>query len=321
MSCTRNQSGPFGYNDNNQGRQNVPSNIVPNMQGNPFGRYNPITTNSIRSTQQFNFNKSFIPNEQVIEPIDYRNQNNLMHNNVGENVLNESVIEYKMNIDSLDRDIKTYLDPFNYVVKFNIPSSVSATATGPLINKDFRNVKYIKLDSIVLPQYSNIMYCPKEKKYILAPDSYLPDDRFVTLQITELTDDNKVYSTSDNGFRINPHTGESVIPPKPFGIIYPDTKLGKYYYTGTPYNSNTIYKSTELANIKRLSIRFYDSFGIPLHYDKLFTFDQLNEAYADGEPIPITDVRHPYNKNIQNHMTFIVGVVEGHINNNTKFER
>lgn len=324
MSCNgvnRTQSGPYGYNDNGMGRNNVPSNVSRGMQGNPFGRYIPITTNSLNSTQQLSFDQAFVPNQQVIEPIDYRNTGNTLHNNIGDSVMNESVVEYKINIDSIDRDIRTYLDPFNYVVKFNLPSSASITPSGPLINKEFRNVKYIKLDSIVLPQYSNNIYCPKEDKYIFSPESYLPDDRFVVLQINELLDDNKIYSTSDSGVRIDPITSNSIVPPKPFGIIYPDTKLGKYYYTGTPYNSNTIYKSSKLANINRMSVRFYDSFGKPLHYDNLYTYDQLQEAYKSGNPIPITDVRHPLNKNIQNHMTFIVGVVEGHINNNTKFER
>lgn len=321
-----------GHNDNNLNRRYVPSNnYPPPSSGNPFNRFNSST-----NTKQYNnFDQAYNGVPTMIDPINYANQNNLIHNNVGDSVLNESIVDYYLNIDSLDRDIKTYLNPFNFTVKFNtiaggtmqtiekgqIKSTYFPSAPGPLINKEFRNIKYIKLDSIVLPQYSDIIYCSSEHKNIFNPDSYLVDDRFVTLEIDEITDCNRVYSSSDNGVRVDPITNQSIVPPKPFGIIFPDTKFGKHYYSGVPYNASKIYKSTDLGNIKRLTIKLYDSMGVPLNYDNLYTYDQLQTAAKAGHPISTCDLRHPLNKNIQLHMSFVVGVVEGHVNNNTKFER
>lgn len=336
--------GPAGFNDNNFNRRRLPSNVYPpegGMYGNPQNRFNQLTTNTQHNMKTLpsmsNFDQAFKTNNPMIEKIDYTNRNQLIHNNVGASVLDETVVEYRINIDSLDRDINTYTNPFNFVVSFNAPSGGSVRTEvlkggklttvndyfpgqpGPLINKEFRNVKYIKLDSIVLPQFSNNKK-DEDGDWILDPKSYLVDDRFVVLEIRELDDSHRIYSTSDNGYRIDPSTGKKLIAPKPFGIIFPDTKLGHVYYTGTPYNANKIFKNSYLGNLRKMSIKLYDSFGNSLEYDNLFTGRQLELAKQAGNPIPITDVRHPLNPKIQVHYTFIVGVVEGHVNTDTKLE-
>lgn len=312
---------PSGYNDNNMGRANVPSNIFPKPStGNPFGQFNP--NGPFPNTRDFK--KAYSEPVPMIEPINYNNQNNIIHNNISSSVLNETIVEYKINIDSLDRDIRLYPNPFNYIVKFNtlsseyIGKSYFPAAPGPLINKELKNVKYIRLDNIVLPQYSNNKFSKKKDEYVLK--NHLLDDRFVTLEIEELTDLN-VYSSSESAVRLNPITGNSITPPKPFGLIIPDTRLGKYYYSGVPYNANKIYNPTDLGNIKKLSIKFYDSYGVPLGYDNLFTFKELEEAAIKGCPLPTCDVRHPLNKNIQNHLSFVIGISEAHINNLVKYEK
>lgn len=330
-----------GINNNNFNRQRFPSNeYLPNggMPGNPFGRYNPVSTNSFKNNNFSNFSTAYNSNRSIIEPYDYRNTGRMLHNNVGEDVLDEHIVEYRINIDSLDRDIKTYPDPFSFRVQFDAPSSGYVRteslkngelittndyfngAPGPKINRKFRNVKYIKLDSVVLPQYSQT----KENisgEIVFDKDSYLLDDRFVMLEIDELNDSKRVYSTSDAGMRVNPDNGNIIKVPRPFGTIYPDTKLGDVYYIGTPYNSNKIYNSADLGNINKLTIKFYDSCGRPLKYNELFTIKDLECAANHCDPLDIKDLRHPLNKKIQVYMTFIIGVVESQINNNTKFER
>ena len=47
--------GPFGYNDNNSGRQRTPSNLFPQnggMQGSPVNRFNPLTTNAMKNMRK-----------------------------------------------------------------------------------------------------------------------------------------------------------------------------------------------------------------------------------------------------------------------------
>jgi len=341
----QNKYGPAGINDNNFNRKNVPSNIYPpngGMLGSPFGRYNPLSTNERllmnNITPMNNFNEAYKKNEPIIEKINYTNKNNILHNNIAENVLDEHIVEYRINIDSLDRDIKVNPDPFSFTVRFNgasdgiirsevirngeykIENKFAAGAPRPVINKEFRNIKYIKLDSIILPQFSNIIET-ENSEFRFDPNSYLIDDRFIILGIDELTDCNRNYSTSDNNYHVDYTNGKKVNPPVPFGLIFPDSKLGNIYYTGTPYNAGKIYKSSLLGNIDRLSIKLYDSCGIPLKYNNLFSFNEIIEANKKDEPVCLSDIRHPLNKKIQVHLSFIIGVVESQINTNTKFYR
>ena len=55
--------------------------------------------------------------------------------------------EHNLIIESVDRDASIYPNPFDYRVYFGIGSSVGSAT----INKRFDNVKYIKLDTAVLP--------------------------------------------------------------------------------------------------------------------------------------------------------------------------
>jgi len=332
---------PAGFNDNNQNRQHVPSNIFPyngGMVGNPFGRYNPVTTNQLNNMKNnpnmSNFDQSYKITEQIIEPIDYKNYGTTLHNNIGASVLDEHITEYRINIDSLDRDIKLYPNPFQFKVTFK-PSgngtvrtevikngklkAINDYFTGqpkPHISRNFRNVKYVKLDNIVLPQHTNISY---DDEYKFNSDYNLMDDRFISLSIKEL-ECNRIYDTSDDGLRINPDTNDFFTPPKIFGIIFPDKRLGKNFFTGTPYYSTKIYDSANLGNLDKLSIQFFDSCGLPLKINGLLNFSDLIKADDQNCPIPISDLRHPLNKKHQLHLSFVVGVVESSVNNVTKFE-
>ena len=288
---------PFGTNDNNFNRQRIPSNIFPpngGFTGNPTGQYNPLTTTMQRQwnnrTPVSSFNDSFQPNSPIIEKLDYNNRAELLHNNIGPNVLDEHVIEYRIYIDSLDRDIKTYPDPFSFTVKFNAPGpSVINTEVPdnkknqsnqtkfvetrfegtpcPHINKEFRNVKYIKLENIILPQFRKIVLKPDgEGGFDLDQESNLTNDRYISLVIKELVME-RYYSTSDNVSRIS-EDGKCYTPPTPFALILPDKYLGSFF-TGIPYYGSKVFKSSSLGNIKQLTIQFYDSCGLPIKIDEL----------------------------------------------------
>lgn len=336
---------PFGYNDNNfnPNRKSYPSNIYPKdggMTGNPFANFNPLSTNKKNLMDNLpnmsNFDLAYKTNNHIIEPIDYDNKNDILHNNIARNVLDEHVVEYRINIDSLDRDINIYPNPFNFKVKFNPPSggitrsesikngvleSVNQYINGPPrphINKEFKNVKYIKLDNIILPQYSNLIL--EDDIVDFDPDSFLVDDRFIALVIEELNC-NRIFCTSDGSMRINPNTGFMNTPPRPFAHIFPERLLGKNYYTGTPYYGSKIYLNSLLGNINSLTIKLYDSCGTLLKYNNQLTQAELEHEKECGNEINVNDLRHPLNKLTQVHLSFIVGVVESQINTNTKFEK
>jgi hypothetical protein len=179
----------------------------------------------------------------------------------------------------------------------------------PYINREFKNVKYIKLDTVVLPlnrKPGNGDYC-------------LLDDRYISLVIPEVESDT-IYSTGDNNIRYDPITNKSYTPPKPFAIIFPDKLTSKHHFTGTPYYGLKTYKSSRLANISSMSIKFTDSYGFPIKIDNLYTYDQLEEAKYNGEEIPLTDDKHPLNRKYQLSLSFIIGVMECQIATNTKYE-
>ena len=339
---------PSGFNDNNFNRTSFPSNTFPingGMSGNPVGRFNPLSTNTQynmnASSPVSNFKNAYEPQNPIIEKIDYTNKNLLLHNNIGDNVLDEHVVEYRIVLDSLDRDIRYYPDPFSFTVKFNPISGASIQheeyidyknkskgtkfvesrfegAPAPSINKEFKNVKYVKLETIILPQFSKT----KQKvdgTYEFDITSHLISERNVNLVIKEL-DSERIYTTS-NGVTRTTDNGKSYTPPTPFAIIIPDKLLGLNYYSGTPYYGSKIYKNSLLGNVTQLTIQIYDCLGLPIKYNNLFSYDDLQQyEFDNGDPLPITDLRHPYNKRIQMQLSLIFGVVESQINTNTKFD-
>lgn len=327
----------------------------------------------------YNINKSFQPTTPLIGHIDYSNKNNLLHNNVHDKVLDENIIEYKIDIDSIDRDITVYPDPFSFVVNFApIPSSCSygqrmgGTPT-PHILIDFRNVKYIKLQNIILPIHNRVIKNPKynhnnnnnnncsnncsdidsdsdtkscstfnsankqnkqnkqnniiddlakchpEQKYIFDPCSNLLEDRFVELIVKELTD-NRIYTTGDDNNRIGKFC-DCYIPAKPFGLILPDRILNKNFYSGSSYTTLRIYESSCLGNITQLSISFCDSYGEPLKFHGLLTCQELIEMKKKGHPVCQDDLRHPLNRKVQVHLSFIIGVSVANINNMVQYAK
>lgn len=342
---------PFGYNDNNLNRQRFPSNVYPQNggnQGNPFGRYNPMTTNESGHVNQFtNFDLSYAQPDQIIEKINYRNQNHILHNNVGEYVLDPSIVEYRVDVDSLDRDINVYPDPLDFIVKFNpIPSGIVSTEINergklrrideyfagtprPHIGREFRNVKYVKLDTAILPQRVGTVDCDKNKddedeislKEEFYDEDNLMNDRFISLVVKELTQDQpRYYSTMDDSYRIL-NNGTTTTPPKPFSNIVRDKILGPYHYCGIPFYGSALYKRVALGNLKQMSIQFYDSTGQKLQFNNLFTARQLKEADEAGCPISVKNPRHPLNRRHQVFLSFIVGVDEANINQDVKYEK
>lgn len=321
---------PYGYNDSNFNRIRHPSNIYPmngGMPGTPFGQYNPITTNNSsflnNNTATGSYNQAYLADQQaMIEKINYVNKGNLIHNNIGDTTLDEFIEEYRIHIDSLDRDIKEYPDPFKFTVKFNtdgkkrIHDTLFDAAPGPLINKQFRNVKYVKLENIIFPRYNKII--EKDGEYVCDTESSLLDDRFISLVIKELQHQ-KVLSTLESSTRRD-SKGNSVKAEVPYALIIPD-KVNKKYFTGLPYYGSSVYKNSDHNNLDQLTIDIRDSCNVPVRFEGLYDYEDLCDKKECNEEVPETDIRHPKNKKHQLHLTFIVGVVEGQQNKNTKFEK
>ena len=320
MQCSSNSfPNRGGYNNNNFNRSDVPSNWIQNQTiGDPNDMFRPISSISNYTS----FDQAFKKIDPIIEKISYINKNDVLHNNLGVSTLEENIVEYKLYIDSIDRDIKAYPNPFNFVVHLNsvapgvirtvvpsknnpdrLESSYMHSTPQPSLNTELKRVKYIRLDSVVLPQHASIT--KENSRYIYDVSNNLTDDRFVMIEIDELKDsDERVYCTSDNSKnRFN----KSVAP---FGLIFPDRRLGSKYYSGCLHGCNKTYLTQALGHIQRLSIKFYDSFG-----------DLLNPDYNkyDYHELDKCDIRHPLNKNIQTYLVFVVGIVKPVLNTNVTY--
>jgi hypothetical protein len=131
----------------------------------------PYPTANYPSHRSFNFpqkienlgnNDINIPeygiSQKHLIPSDYEKPN-LLHNNVTEKVSIENLVEYTIVIDSGDRDYSKFPNPFDYRVYFNPPSGTKDA----YIHRSFENVKYIKLETGILP-----------RKYSISRTSFTP---------------------------------------------------------------------------------------------------------------------------------------------------
>lgn len=285
--------------------QTVLTPINGNQEHNPFANFTSNTYPMIQNNGLNDYGQAFQSNQPMIEKTNFRNQNNVLHNNLHSNLLSEHISEYKLCIDSKDRNISYYLDPF----KFNVDLAPSATsgANGssynlppqPSLPRSFRNVKYIKLDTAILPKYYGITYDMGEGEWILDTTKDLTKDRFVSLKLKNFTS-SKMMAT--NG--LTDHDTVTLIPDK-------TPTNSNFYYATTTNLSNTImvYDDSQLGNLTKFYVEFYDSTGTQLAYTGL-----------DAEQ-PITDVRNPLNINLQPYLIFSVGVVENELSTETTYVR
>jgi hypothetical protein len=133
---------------------------------NRFNQHQFILDQQNQSMNTAEFNRSFIPPPNIIERPNFTNPipRVVMHNNLNDNLLSETVVEYYINIDSDDRKLEAYPDPFNYIVSFKSQGKGTYRSfkhdnempetPSPVITREFKNVKYIKLDHVVLSRYN-----------------------------------------------------------------------------------------------------------------------------------------------------------------------
>ena len=115
-------------------------------------------------SNQNNSNVTDFDNNSLRQPLanNKPDLSNLLNNNLTKMVVNETIIENILTINSYDRDVTVYKDPFTYTVKFNPTSDTRikqadgtyVTYKGdptPWIKLDFEKVRYLKLELAVLP--------------------------------------------------------------------------------------------------------------------------------------------------------------------------
>jgi hypothetical protein len=307
-----------------------PSSIQQNY--NPNAVFQEISSNTASRDKAsgYNFDKTFTSNQPIIDKQTFSNMNNVIHNNMGDNLLAEHIVEYRINIDSYDRDINVYPDPFQFNVVFGgasknsikkyvladpsnrglgrIPQKVQMSAVPqPYINRSFENIKYIRLENIILPKFTNILKDVSNDTYSVDTTTPIHHNRFNIMVVKELDSPNNLGTNyiSESGF-----------------VLINDKHIGENYFSCLPFYTTRTYTDALLGNINKLSISFYDSFGEQIEmgiFDSV-TGDKINEP-LDTNPANSANANNAYNKNIQNHITFIFGIVENQMNINTKYEK
>ena len=113
----------------------------------PLSTFDNIETNSsnlenLKNFSQFNIEKGFVSNQPIQFMPDTINKHETLYDNLNNDLLKESVKEYRLNIDSSDRDIKIYPDPFNYVVFLGpvTNSGINASVSRTNIKDELKNL-------------------------------------------------------------------------------------------------------------------------------------------------------------------------------------
>lgn len=227
-----------------------------------------------------NIRQSFATQNTLIDRQDFTNKGNVIHNNLGEKIFCETVNEYKLHINSADRDTDKYPSPFN--MKLELGSSLKA----PYITRKFENVKYVNLDTLVLPRsieidtsrgnfnetggsgYASAKYLYQAgTKYkpiyrnnlgakLSTRDALNPDDeinildkrRFLIVKIQELT--------------TNKTLGTSTLFDRDTFVIVPDYDSGYDNWVWKPlHNSRVTYPNSQLHSISELTFQLLDENG------------------------------------------------------------
>lgn len=129
---------PELYNLSNSSNSSIPSNSS-NLE-------------NLRSYSQYGIEKGFEPNKPIMFMPDTKNKHETLYDNLNENLLKESIKEYRLNIDSIDRDVRIYPDPFNYIVTLGpvtnsgINSTVARTNLKTDLKTELKNQKKKHLD-------------------------------------------------------------------------------------------------------------------------------------------------------------------------------
>lgn len=321
----------------------------PTSGGNPFGNFAPITSNNIPvNCGPNNFNNAFMTvTTPFIEKQDYRNKNNFLQNNVNENLLLEQIIEYYLNIDSIDRSLPAYPNPFRFTVTFggygatidrktflkkNVDTygtqneskkytkSISYEGTpGPVINKKFKNVKYLRLDYVILPRTNVII---RENCISGISDGEIisgSGDSDINCCLSENQSDRIAYKYKYLILRINEIKSDKILGTNrnlenDVFILYPDKIMGSNHIMWLPTSGTRTYKNSILENINRLTFEILTPEGEELNIrdennNIINIINESNEKVSDC-----------IDKNMQMNLAVVMGVVENELNTNTKFE-
>ena len=174
---------PITLNSNSNSNSN--SNFIKTCDNNFITTCDNNYNNNLNNMSLYN---NFDNNNRISTP--YLNNNefnkpNLIYNNISDKISVDILVEYVIMIESIDRDIEKFSNPFKYKIYFN-PVAQTQDA---YIYRTFENVKYIKLETAILP---------RKYSYFRKDITSLTKDYSTLINTNWKRNDNFTFDTSNN---------------------------------------------------------------------------------------------------------------------------
>ena len=195
----------------------------------------------------------------------------------------------------------SYSPPTSYItqyVSYTWTSSTNINAKFNVVNSSNVSIAYeLVFNGTAAQTISN--------RYIVDTTKDLSTDRYIMLNIDEITDNTQNSTSGKNQYN----------------YLYPDYITTNYFY-GDNHYVDKIFKNTKLGIVKNLTITMSDSFGNLINggtymdttnstTDSTSTTDTHNVSTVYNDSI--TYVRHPYYRNFQLTLMFKIGCYETEI--------
>ncbi len=134
--------------------------------------FNSAKNENLRDFSQFNVRENFTENKPLMTMLDTTYKHNTIYDNLNDNLMKETIQEVRLNIDSYDRDVAIYPNPFDYVVKL-----------GPIVNSGI-NPTVVSKRSLKEELRNNLKIDKKKFSRSFNPGN--PNNPLISKTITEL---------------------------------------------------------------------------------------------------------------------------------------
>jgi len=235
-----------------------------------MSRESDFTGHSMESFHPYGrIRPAFNPSEQMIPRMDYTNKGTIVDNNIGDDMHAENIVEYLLMINTYDRDLDIYPDPFHFNVIFNGASPVTETDTtpagvitttrytgapNPRIQRIFNNVKYVRIDNAILPDTN-----------VIKTDGAVPADQYkLSTDAIDQLDAQKGLVLKIDELRTDRVLGTGSFLSCDSNILYIDNEMGTDNQYWKPTHGLRTYPTSKLLNLKKLTIKLYKGDGTPL---------------------------------------------------------
>lgn len=238
----------------------------------------------------YNYQKAYTPNKPIFNPFvisnDPINKGDLLHNNIDVNCENQYVSEYILHIDSADRTISKYQNPFCFNVIFN-GSSDTKTITyedkitytngkkniefnvkteyitkgqpDPKIDLVFTGVKYIKLNHVILPDTNIVVATGLDAKPGLNQVQTVSSQYQLSTEKTDqLGNKCRFLILEIGGLQFNNLFSTNSDVNKNCFILYQDRTMGQCGHMWVPTTRARICPDSAPINIKNLTFKLMD---------------------------------------------------------------